>query len=106
MKFEEQAFPDDRTRRLKWEIQLMRLKRQTEITIETHSLTVIKTRYVKSVSVYCRSCQETVTAFAPAQAALIFRVHEQFLEQLFESNQIHQADEDTLCSNSLVNYFK
>lgn len=81
-------------------------KRRTEITIETHSLTIIKTRFVKSTSAYCENCQATVMAFAPAQAALIFRVGEQFMEELCLSKQIHRAGESALCGNSLVGYFK
>jgi hypothetical protein len=81
-------------------------KRRTEITIETHSLTIIRTRYNdKSNFVHCRSCQANVASFRFAHAALIFSVEPSELERLFQINSIHTADDAALCGNSLAVFF-
>jgi hypothetical protein len=77
-----------------------------QITIETHSLTIIRTRNVKASFVYCQNCRTKVATFAHTQAALIFRVDLRELERLFQINQIHFADDAALCGNSLANFFK
>ncbi len=80
--------------------------RRRVITIETHSLTIIKTRDDKSGFNFCQNCGENVSVFARAQAAFMFRVRGQFLEQLLETKQIHEVNKTALCGNSLINYFK
>jgi arginyl-tRNA--protein-N-Asp/Glu arginylyltransferase len=80
-------------------------KRRTEITIETHSLTIIRMRNGKTDFRFCQECGEKVSVFALAHAAFIFRVQEKCLERLFESNEIHHANEAALCGNSLINYY-
>ncbi len=80
--------------------------RRTEITIETHSLTIIRTRNAKADFVYCRNCQTKTATFAQTQAALIFRVEPREIEHLFQTNQIHSADDSALCGNSLAEFFK
>ncbi len=81
-------------------------RRRTEITIETHSLTIIRMRGGKTDSAFCEICRRDVQIFAPAHAALIFRVNAGFLETLFRSNQIHAVSENALCAASLADYFK
>jgi len=84
----------------------MTYKRQTEITIETHSLTIIRTRgAAKANFIYCRNCRMNVATFAQAQAVLIFRVAVPEIERLFQTNQIHLADNAALCGNSLAEFF-
>lgn len=80
--------------------------RRTEITIETHSLMTIRTRGDQRGFHFCQSCGENVSVFAPAHAAFMFRVREQFLAELFDAQKIHEVDETALCGNSLINYFK
>lgn len=83
----------------------MTYKRRTEITIETHSLTIIRTRNANCV--YCRNCQANVTTFRRAHAALIFRAAPAEIERLWQINSIHTTDEgDALCGNSLAGHFK
>lgn len=81
-------------------------KRRTEITIETHSLTIIRMRGGKTDSAFCENCRREMQFFTPAQAALIFRVNAEFLETLLGSNQIHAVGEDAICAGSLADYFK
>lgn len=45
-------------------------------------------------------------AFAFADAALIFNLDVQFLEELFQNNQIHNAAENAVCGNSLAGFSK
>jgi len=81
-------------------------KRRTEITIETHSLTIIRTRGAAKTSfVYCRNCRKNTATFAEIQAALIFRVALPEIERLFQTNQIHLADNAALCGNSLAGFY-
>lgn len=85
----------------------MTTKRQTQITIETHSLTIIKTRTGgKSNSVYCRRCKSDVATFRHAHAALIFRVDAGELERLSQIGLIHAAGRSDLCANSLAEHFR
>lgn len=81
-------------------------KRRTEITIETYSLTIIRTRGAKSDFVQCRNCRTKVAVFPLAQAALIFRVEAIELERLYQIDLIHFADADALCGKSLAEFFK
>ncbi len=85
----------------------MIIKRKTEITIETHSLMIIRTRGGTSAkSIYCQICQAQTAAFAFAQAVLIFRAALPEIERLFLTDQIHFADDAAICGNSLADYFK
>jgi hypothetical protein len=84
----------------------MTKKRRTEITIETHNLTIIRLSNMKSNSVYCGNCGAHTAVFAEQQAALIFCVEPHELERLASSEQIHRASEFALCGNSLADYFK
>jgi hypothetical protein len=87
-------------------LQAMSNKRQTQITIETHSLTIIRTRSNgKSNFVRCRQCCAEVAVFRHAHAALIFGVELPELERLCQTNQIHLADDSALCGNSLAAFF-
>lgn len=80
-------------------------KRRTEITIETHQLTIIRMRGGKSSFVRCRHCQKEVASFRHAHAVLIFRVALAELERLSRANQIHFADDSALCGDSLTQFF-
>lgn len=82
------------------------VKKRTEITIETHELTIIRIREGRNDSVFCKSCGLDVQSFTPVQAALIFRVKMEILEALIRANQVHIINEETVCGSSLVDYFK
>jgi hypothetical protein len=81
-------------------------RRRTEITIETHSLTIIRISGGKTGSFFCQSCLTNVQTFTTAQAILIFRISAEFLDALFRSNQIHAVGENAVCAASLAGYFK
>ena len=80
--------------------------RRTEITIETHSLTIIRMRSnAQKQFVVCQNCRTKTATFTEAQAALIFRVEASEIERLSQNNQIHFADDSALCGNSLADFF-
>ena len=71
------------------------IKRRTEIQIETHEVTVIRTNRVQA-SVYCDHCHQNVPTFTSEQVSRWLR--------MIESGQVHliEADGGTLvCRNSL-----
>ena len=81
--------------------------RRTEITIETHSLTIIRMSSSSRTNfVYCRNCQTKTAVFGQKQAALIFRVGATEIERLLQTNEIHTNADSALCGNSLAGYFK
>jgi hypothetical protein len=83
------------------------VRRRTEITIETHSLTIIKIRGGKTNAAFCEICCRDAQFFTRAQAALIFRVDLEFLNALCRSNQIHAVGVNGgICAASLAGYFK
>ena len=80
--------------------------RRTEITIETHSLTIIRMRADSPTNfVYCRNCRMKTAVFGQKQAALLFRVASTEIERLLQTGQIHINDTSSLCGNSLAEYF-
>jgi hypothetical protein len=84
-----------------------RSKRQkTEITIETHSVSIIRMQRGKLTSVFCERCCRDVRIFTLANAALIFHANVGFLETLLHGNQIHDLGEKAICGNTLAEYFK
>lgn len=78
-------------------------KRRTEITIETHEITVIKTNG-KSRLVFCEHCQKSVAAFAPEQVALFFRLSLAEVCLRVQTEQIHLTRRESgaalICGNS------
>jgi hypothetical protein len=80
--------------------------RRTEITIETHSVTIIRTCGGSIEATFCETCRRNVQMFTPTNAALIFRVDAEFIEALLYSNQIHAVAENHVCTVSLADYFK
>ncbi len=63
-------------------------KRRTEITIETHSITIIRTGD-RRFSTYCKCCQKTVTAFSIAQMAAFLRLDLTEVCSRIETQKLH-----------------
>jgi hypothetical protein len=80
--------------------------RRTEITIETHSLTIIKMRGGNIDAAFCETCGRNVQILTTVHAALIFGAGVEFIEALLYSNQIHAIAENAVCAASLADYFK
>jgi hypothetical protein len=79
-------------------------KRQLEITIETHSVTIIRTKG-KIPSEHCEHCLKTVTAFTPEQVAGFFQLSITEIYQRVATKQFHLTNEGRclamICGNSL-----
>ena len=80
--------------------------RRTEITIETHSITIIRTNAARN-SVHCEQCCETVTAFAPEQVAAALRFDLAEVCRRVETKQLHLTNNKSgtalICGNSFKN---
>lgn len=80
--------------------------RTRQITIETHSITIIRTSG-KQHSAHCGSCGERVTAFAPEQIAAVLRLDLTEICRQIETKQIHLTNDGEgiamVCGNSLKN---
>lgn len=63
-----------------------RLTRQ--ITIETHSVTIIRTNG-KPISAFCERCRTTVTTFAPEQIAAFFGMTPAEICRRVEADELH-----------------
>lgn len=78
--------------------------RRTAITIETHNLTIIRTNG-KPRLVFCERCQKAVTAFAPEQIALAFRISLTEVCRRVGAEQIHLTSNERgtalICGDSL-----
>ena len=68
---------------------MMNKTRQTrQITIETHSVTIIRTNG-KHLSAFCERCQTTVSVFAPEQIAAILRLTLAEVCRRVEKDELH-----------------
>ncbi|MDQ3180960.1 MAG: hypothetical protein M3Q33_10615 [Acidobacteriota bacterium] len=81
--------------------------RQTrQITIETHSVTIIRTNG-KPLSAFCEHCQQNVTVFAPEQIAAFFRLTLAEVCRRVEKGKLHfvgtRRGVALICGSSLNN---
>ena len=76
--------------------------KRTEITIETHSVTRIKT--ITGSGSFCGACRELVIPMLDWQAARAIGTNEEHIESLRLGGQIHQIEEKGICSTSLSRY--
>ncbi len=77
-----------------------------QITIETHSITIIRTKG-KSNSAFCEHCQQNVTAFSIEKIAAIFEMNLSEVCHQIESSRFHLVTGEgvaTVCGNSLDKY--
>jgi hypothetical protein len=82
----------------------MTSKRRTEITIETRTVTVIRTRNAKAV--YCEKCSAEVRIFWLTEIASDLCIENVEIEQLSRAGKIHFiGSTEMLCSNSIGDYF-
>ena len=64
------------------------MNRKTQITIETHSVTIIRVKG-SQFSTHCERCQKTVAAFAPKQIAEFLRLDLKEVYRRIETQEIH-----------------
>lgn len=83
----------------------MTSRRRTEITIETRSITIIRTNGAHH-SAHCRHCLQTVAAFAPEQIAAALRLDLTEICRRVQTEQIHLVSSERgtalICGNSLA----
>jgi len=83
---------------------MTRAKQTRQITIETHSITIIRTKNAPPSS-YCEQCSEPVASLAPEQIAAILRLDLTEVCRRVEARQLHLTSaQDGLarvCVNSL-----
>lgn len=79
------------------------MNRRTEITIETHSITIIRTKS-KRFSARCERCGETVSAFAPEQFAAFLQLEIAEVCRRLETGELHLTETGRavalICGNS------
>lgn len=78
---------------------------RTEITIETHSRTVIKTRGGTIENTFCEACGREVPTLTASDIASIFGARMEFIEGLGNSGHIHAVADNAVCAVSLADYF-
>jgi len=82
----------------------MTSKRRTEITIETRSITIIRTNGAH-YSAHCEHCRQTVAAFAPEQIAQALQLDLMEVCCRIEEGKLHLTDRRRgaalICGNSL-----
>ena len=80
--------------------------KRTEITIETHSVTIIRARG-KQLSAFCERCQTNVAVFAPEQIAAILRLTVAEVCRRVQTDELHlienRRDVALICGGSLSN---
>lgn len=78
-------------------------KRRTEITIETHSITIIRTNDQR-FSTHCVRCEKTVSAFTPEQLAIFMRLDINEICHRIDSGELHLTETGRsvalVCGNS------
>lgn len=81
------------------------IKRRTEISIETHSVTVIRTSRNGGGLVHCSTCGRGVRQLTRHQASVVFGVNSETVDRLAADLAVHQTDESQLCGMSLIEHF-
>ncbi len=80
--------------------------RRTEIFIETHSVTIIRTNG-KPLSAFCERCQTNVAVFAPEQIAAFLRLTLAEVCRRVETDELHLSENRRgialICGRSLNN---
>jgi hypothetical protein len=86
--------------------QLAGSKRKTEITIETHTTTVIRVTSDGSPVAFCRTCGADSPDLSLHDAAAILNVSRSELLLFADSGDIHMTERGGLCGKSLVEHKK
>lgn len=80
------------------------MNRTRQITIETHSITIIRTKS-RRLPAHCEHCRQTVTAFTPEQIAGFLQLDLTEVCRRIETQQIHLINNGDgvamVCANSL-----
>ena len=84
----------------------MKTKNRTEISFETHEVTIIRFNLNQTVVRFCAACGANVRYLPVSRAAGVLRISERQVYRLIENGQIHSTETETgallVCRNSLV----
>jgi len=83
----------------------MENRRRTEITIETRSVTIIRTSNQGDL-VDCGDCGGTVLTFSAKNASIVFGIDAAELHRASLTGAVHAAIGSSLCGRSLATYLK
>ena len=79
------------------------MNRKTQITIETHSITIIRTKSER-FQAFCEHCEKTVSAFTPEQTAMFLRLDMTEICRRIEAGELHLTETGRavalVCGNS------
>lgn len=81
------------------------ITRRTAISIETHSVTIIRTKLSNSGFVTCSTCGCDVRAIDCEQAATLLGIDNETIRLLAAGASIHFASEGHICGLSLIEHF-
>ena len=83
----------------------MKAKRQTEITIETHEIMIIRITTRQTANAFCELCRTRLKHFSVARASAVLKISEAAVFRLVEDGQVHSTETAAgallVCSNSL-----
>ena len=86
-------------------IRKMAIHRRTEITVETHQVTIIHLSQHQTATAFCEGCQTTLSHLSVFRAAALLRLRETAMFRLVESGQLHATENAQgsllVCANSL-----
>jgi len=81
------------------------ITRRTEISTETHTITIIRSRLSASNFVTCSTCGCEVRAINSEQAAVLLGIDDQTIRLLAAGASIHFASNEHICGLSLIEHF-
>jgi hypothetical protein len=83
----------------------MKTKRRTEITMETHEITIIRFAQRQKLPIFCEACRAYVPHLSVAQASSVLPLSKAEISRLIASKQIHltknAGGDEQLCGKSL-----
>jgi hypothetical protein len=82
----------------------LRTARQTRITIETHTTTVIRTSGDPLDTAFCVSCGSQTADLSPANAAAILQLDQSALELFTNTGELHTTQRGGYCGKSLIEH--
>jgi hypothetical protein len=78
--------------------------RQTSITIETHTTTVIRSSGDALETAYCETCGSHTADLSPANGAAILQVDQSELDLFRRTGDLHTTQRGGLCGRSLIEH--
>ena len=79
-------------------------RRKTQITIETHTTTVIRSTGDALQTAFCAACMDTVADLSPADAAAILQIGQSELDLFRSTGELHTTEAGGLCGKALVDH--